>query len=160
MSMRINWAVRAALLAAAFVLTAGAVALAQVGSPKAFVDAIYQTYLGKDSKGIALNNDVIRRYFEPKLAAVMIRDFNDAAKRNEVPELNGDPFIDAQDWEITNLQVAVKESGADRAAATVRFQNFDKQITMTLDLVKLSADWRIADIKGPSGSLRALYKMK
>ena len=41
----------------------------------------------------------------------------DARKKDEVPRLNGDPFIDAQDWEIANLKIEMKP-GATRRNAT------------------------------------------
>ena len=74
--------------------------------------------------------------------------------------LNGDPFIDAQDWEIANLKTAVKSTGANTAVATATFVIFMEARTVTLDLVVTPAGWRIAEIRSPSGSLRALYKLK
>ena len=83
----------------------GVAATAEPASPQAFVDGIYKHYLGKDSKGLSLSSDaVIRRYFAPPLADAIIKDFAQAHKAGEVPLLNGDPFIDAQDWEISNLK--------------------------------------------------------
>src|SRR5262249_46780218 len=101
----------------------------------------------------------IRRTFEPKLADAMIKDFATAAKRKEVGTLDGDPFLDAQDWEIANLKVDVKTSGSDKAVATVNFTNVREPKTVTIDLVKLRGGWRIADINAPSGSLRKLFKL-
>jgi hypothetical protein len=147
------------VLAAIAVMTAAATA--ETASPQAFVDGIYKHYLGKDSKGLALSNAaVIRRYFAPPLADAIVKDFAQAHKRGEVPDLNGDPFVDAQDWEISNLNTAVKSTGANTAIATVTFVMFKKPRTVTLDLVNTAAGWRIAEIKWPSGSLRALYKLK
>jgi hypothetical protein len=83
------------------------VAFATVGasaaepSAKSFVEAIYATYKGKNGNGISLDNDAaVRRYFEPTLAALIVADRKNAAKRGEVGKLDSDPFIDAQDWEI------------------------------------------------------------
>lgn len=148
------------LLAAMAVMTAAATA--ETASPQAFVDSIYKHYPGKDSKGLALSNDaVIRRYFAPPLADAIIKDFAQAHKAGEVPLLNGDPFVDAQDWEIENLKTAVKSTGASTAVATATFIMFKEPRTVTLDLVSTPAGWRIADIRWASGgSLRALYKLK
>ena len=61
------------------------VALAAVGaraaesSAKSFVESIYAAYKGKDSKGISLETTAaVRRYFDPKLAALIIKDRKDA----------------------------------------------------------------------------------
>jgi hypothetical protein len=128
----------------------------------AFVAAIYSAYKGKDAKGIALDKDAaIRRYFAPALAALMIKDAKDAARKGDVPSLDGDPFIDAQDWDIASFDIAVSDTGPGTASATVKFVNLGKPDTVVLDLVKVGTDWRIADItwqrEGKSDTLRALY---
>src|SRR3984957_16340250 len=67
----------------------------------AFVTAIYAAYKGKNAKGIRLDTEAnIRRYFEPTLAALMIKDQKDAARRHDVPNPDGDPFVYAQEWDI------------------------------------------------------------
>jgi hypothetical protein len=114
-------------------------------SAESFVEAIYGAYKGKDAKGISLDsNAAVRRYFEPKLAALIIKDRKNA--RGEVGKLDGDPFIDAQDWEIDAVDIAVRDVAADKAGATVSFKNVDRPRIVVLDLVKLKAGWRIADI--------------
>jgi hypothetical protein len=133
---------------------------AESASPEAFLNAIYRSYLGKDSKGIPLDKPAtVRRYFAPPLASAILKDQATAAKRKEVGTLDGDPFIDAQDWEIANLKVEVKNIDAGHATGTVTFINTGKPATMTLNLVKTTAGWRIADIQAPSGSLRKLMKL-
>jgi len=44
--------------------------------------------------------------------------------------------------------------------ARVSFQNFGEARRVVLELVRTPAGWRIAEIKSPSGSLKALYKLK
>ena len=88
-------------------------------SAKSFVEAIYAAYKGKNGNGIPLDTDAaVKRYFEPKLAALIIKDRKDADKRGEVSTLEGDPFLDAQDWEIDAVDVAVRDIAADKASAT------------------------------------------
>ena len=128
-----------------------------------FVAAIYATYKGKDSKGVILGDArTIRRYFEPTLAAKMIKDQTEAAKRREVGALDGDPFIDAQDWEIKDFDIAVADIAPGKATATVKFTNFKDARTVVLDLVKLKDGWRISDITwrrdGKDDKLRALFR--
>ena len=81
----------------------------------------------------------------------------DAKRRGEVPKLDGDPFLDAQEWQIKDLAIAVTTEGA-KATGKVTFDNFGKRVAVTLDLVQTPAGWRVAEIKWPSGSLRGLYK--
>lgn len=158
---RVNGLTRCALgVALAFAMIAAAVA-APAATPQAFVQAIYKAYLGKDAKGVPLTDEAaIRRYFAPPLADALVKDRADADKAGDVPTLDGDPFVDAQDFEIARLKVAIKAAGADGATAIVTFTNFKKPVTMTLALMKVAGAWRIADIKGPSGSLKDLMKVK
>ena len=140
-------------------------ALAADASARAFVTEIYDTYKGKDSKGAPLATDGdIRRYFEPTLAALMIKDQNAAAKRGDVGALDGDPFIDAQDWEIDAFDVAIADGAPNKAQATVKFVNLGSPRTIVLDLLKIKAGWRISDITwtrdGKQSTLRALFVKK
>src|SRR5262245_5839142 len=119
--------------------------LAAEPSAKSFVEAIYAAYKGKSSNGISLDNGTaVRRYFAPKLAALIIKDRKDA--RGEVGKLDADPFIDAQDWEIDAVDIAIREIAPDKASATVSFKSLGEQRTVVLALVKLKVGWRIADV--------------
>jgi hypothetical protein len=151
-----------ALTIAAVALAASAIAAPPAGeTPQAFLDAIYKTYLGKDSNGIVLDKPaVIRRYFVAPLAAAMIKDNAAAAKRGEVPELDCDPFINGQDWDISDLAIKVEMQPPDKALGTATFINSGTRMTVTYDLVQTAAGWRIADIRNGKRSVRAMYKVK
>lgn len=140
-------------------------AFAADASAQAFITQIYDAYKGKDLKGLPLDSArAVRRYFEPTLAALMIKDADAAAKRGEVGALDGDPFIDAQDWEIDAFNIAVSETGPNKAQATVKFANLGGGRTVVLNLVKVKAGWRIGDIAwvrdGKRETLRALFVKK
>jgi hypothetical protein len=142
-----------------------AVATAAAGdaAATAFVTKIYDAYKGKGSKGVSIEGDAaVRRYFEPSLAAMIIKDRNTAARRHDVPNLEGDPFLDAVDWEISAFDIAVTDAPPDKAVATVSFKNADQPAKVVLDLVKIKSDWRIANITwrqrdGKAETLRGLY---
>ena len=133
-------------------------------SATAFVTKIYDAYKGENSKGILIDTDAaIRRYFEPSLAALISKDQKAAARRHDVGTLESDPFIDAQDWEISAVDIAVRDVSPDKAVATVNFRNIDQQTTIVLDLIKIKRDWRIANITwqregGNKETLRGLYR--
>jgi Protein of unknown function (DUF3828) len=145
--------------------TAFAVALRATAadtSALAFVTDIYNAYRGKEAKGRPLDDErAIRRAFEPSLAALMVKDQKLAAKRGEVGLLDFDPFVDAQDWEISDLDIAVDDTAPGKATATVKFTNFNKPVTVRLELIKIKNDWRIADViwtrDGKIDNLRKIY---
>ena len=153
---------RPLVLAIACIITLAAPALAaDDATPDKFLAAIYHRYEGKNAKGIDIDaKGALARYFEPSLVAIIAADEKAAAQRGDVPELDGDPFIDAQDWEITDLKIATVMDGTDKATATVNFQNFKEPHSVTVKLVKLRAGWRITDIVWAEGSLRGLYTDK
>jgi hypothetical protein len=131
---------------------------------KTFVTKIYDAYKGKNSKGISIETEAaVRSYFEPSLAALIIKDEKDAAKRKQVPTLEFDPFIDSQEWELSDVNIAVNGAPPNKAVATVSFKNFGLPMKIVLQLVKMKSDWQIVDItwdRGDNGleTLRGLYK--
>jgi len=151
---------RKIVLIAAFGAISGA--RAADASARAFIATIYNAYKGKNGNGISLDSDAtIRRYFEPALAALISKDQKGAAARGEAPALDGDPFVDAQDWDIQTFDIAVRDIAPNEVSGTVSFQNLDKPTTVVLDLVKLKEGWRIADITwrrdGETATLRGLF---
>jgi hypothetical protein len=151
-----------ATMAAGIVLSAPGFAADE--TPDAFVNSIYAQYSGdSEQAGILLDSDAaIHRYFEPSLAAIIIADNAKAGKSSEAPALDGDPFVDSQEWNISSFAIDVHRDGADKANAEVSFTNFDKPMKLKLFLVHLPEGWRIADIalNGDEGTLRGLYAKK
>jgi hypothetical protein len=138
---------RRAVVIAAVLAAVAAPARAADSGAKGFVETIYNAYKGKNAKGVSLASDAaVRRYFEPKLAAIIIKDQKEAARHGDVPTLDGDPFINAQDWEIKAVDIAMHDETGDKAGATVSFRNLDVMTTVELDLVRLRDGWRIAEI--------------
>ena len=131
---------------------------------KRFVEQIYGAYVGnaqKGANGVQLDTPTdVKRYFTPALAILILEDEAAAEKRGEEPTLDGDAFVGHQDWDIADLAVDVKEAGA-KAKATVSFKNFGKAETVVVELLRVGADWRIADIQWDDAStLRGLFRKK
>jgi hypothetical protein len=139
-------------------------ATAADATAKAFVAKIYDAYKGKNSKGVSIEGEAaVKTYFEPSLAAMIIKDEKDAAKRKQVPALEFDPFVDGQEWELSDVSIAVNDAPPNKAVATVSFKNFGLPTKIVLRLVKTKGDWQIGDItweRGDNGpeTLRGLYK--
>jgi hypothetical protein len=131
---------------------------------KAFLNSIYQHYLGKssaDAAGVELTNaKLVRSYFTVGLASLILEDRATAAKRGEAPVLEGDPFVGHQEWDISDLSVEVKDTGALKTTGIVTFMNSGKPEKVVLELLRSGEEWRIADIAWDSGTLRSLYRRK
>ncbi len=140
-----------------------AVEAAEPAGAKSFVEGVYNHYVGdpKHAPGVPLDGAAgVRRYFTPGLASLILDDQAAASKRGEPPTLDGDAFVGHQEWDIAGLNVDVKESG-NKATATVSFTNFGKSEKVTLELLKVGAVWRIADIRWDDAStLRGLFRKK
>jgi hypothetical protein len=122
---------------------------AQPASAQAFLQSIYATYQKSDKALDISSQQKAARYFVQPVAKLIGQDIATAAKRNEVGKLDFDPFIGGQDWSQTSIELKVLAgAAADRATGTARFTSpgEKKLTTVTLDLTKTAAGWRISDI--------------
>ena len=130
--------------------------------PKDFVTAIYQSYVGKDARGIGLNSPRAREVITPSLMKLIDTEAKAAKARSRPSRLDSDPFIDAQDFDIKSFKVEVQEVGRARAVATVTFRNdaAAEDSPIILVLVKTRDAWRIDDFRGGGRSLRKYLSRK
>jgi hypothetical protein len=132
---------------------------------QALLQSIYRVYETSD-KAVDLGSETkAARYFVPSLAKLIGRDIATAKKKKEVGTLDFDPFIGGQDWSPTKIELNVADGAtADRAVGTARFvpAGAKEQTTVTLDLDKTGAGWRISDIHwaGQSESLDQVLTKK
>ena len=134
-----------------------AAAGAQEQTPHQFLASIYEPYKKADFKGQPYWE--AERFFAPDLARAIDKDFAEAKRRKEVPTLDGDPFVDAQDWKVETLAYATSVKG-DKAAGAVALVSLGETKGIVLTIVRTPAGWRISDIVTANGSLRALFKLK
>jgi len=136
-------------------------AFAQDKSAEMFLRSIYgKAYLGKDAKGLDFSTRAqLNRYFVPELARQIDADGVAAAKRGEVGELDGDPFVGAQDWQIASFDISVQAVDASTATGTIKFSNAGTPAKIVVTLKRLKPGWRIQDIDwGEGGKLSALFR--
>jgi len=161
-SLAVACSIAACLIANRF--ASAAPAAADDASALAFVSAIYKSYTTGNKDGVRIDSGPkLRRYFEPVLADAINKDQQNAAKHRDVGELEGDPFVDAQDYDIKHFDVAIKDTAPGKLAATVTFDNFGKQRSIALELIAVKNDWRIYDITWPRDgkpdTLRGLFRL-
>jgi hypothetical protein len=124
-----------------------------------FLEAIYKRYVGQNTPGVDLgNNEALLGYFTPELAALISADAEQAQKSDEVPALDGDPFVGAQDWDIKDIKVTVKDTGPGKALGLASFTNMGEKQVVELDLKKLPQGWRIDEIRWADATLRGILK--
>lgn len=136
-------------------------AAAQGNDAKTFIENIYKQYLGKNTPSIDFSSRAgLELYFTPSLAELIDRDSKEAEKKQDSPLLDGDPFVDAQDWEIKEPAVVTVQAGGDGkgATATAVFKNFGKPVTVRYALVMTPKGWRIDNVIWTEGNLRGLYQ--
>jgi hypothetical protein len=129
-------------------------------SAKAFVDAIYAAYPGKDAKGVPLDSNAkVRRYFAPRDRSAHHQGSQGRARRGRHARQRS--LHRCAGLAIDAVAVAVQDIAANKARATVAFTNLGRPTTVVLDLVKLKQGWRISDIAWDRGqTLRGLLGKK
>jgi hypothetical protein len=130
-------------------------------SPQALLDDIYGQYADKPAgSGIDMAAPgIVARYFTPETAALIEADAASAKAADEAPALNGDPFVGAQDWQITDLDKAVAKSAEpNQTMAIVKFMNYGQPAEVKLQLSQSDRGWQIADIDWGYDSLTKILQ--
>ncbi len=143
------------------VLVAGAPSGARADDPStdalAFLQSIYDRYQNGGAGIDRTQEGVLQALFTPELAAMIADDDARAAADGEVPNLEADPFIDAQDGEIGPIDVTITDAPGGRMIGRASFTNSGEPKLIELVLAETPAGWRIEDVHWPEGTLRGLY---
>ena len=92
----------------------------------------------------------VTELFSPTLKQL----WNETAARSEameMPIIDFDPFINAQDYQISDLVVADPVVKGDAAAVVVSFLNFSEPQELRFTLVRRAEGWKIDDIESLAG---------
>ncbi|HXP04446.1 MAG TPA: DUF3828 domain-containing protein [Stellaceae bacterium] len=132
---------RRATLAAVFVLCfAGAAAAQSQADPVAFIRAIYASY---ERDKLAAWFD---RTYSARLRQLIDADQKSAKAAGDAGKFDWDPIINAQDWKLTDIKVALVSQAGDRAVVDAAFHNLGSDQQMRFDLVRENGKWAIDDI--------------
>lgn len=133
---------RLAVLAASFVLVlTGMVAAQPYDTPDALLQAFYARYLAADAE---FNDE--GEFRSSALQALYDADAA-ATPDGEMGALDFDPYIDGQDWKITDLEIGAAGIAGEYASADVSFKNFGEERTLSYDLIKKDGGWKIDDVE-------------
>lgn len=64
-----------------------------------------------------------------------------------VGRIDWDVFVDGQDWQLSELKIALVSKSATRAQVRATFKNFDHKSNMLFDLVLEDGHWRVDDVE-------------
>lgn len=139
---------RLALAALGFLIALAAPALAQsFDTPKALLESIYQSYatdeFPEDSESI----------YSQKLKALFEAD-RERTPEGEIGAIDFDPFVNAQDYDLSNLDIGEPEITDNLATSTVRFENLGEKNTLVISMVKEADGWKVDDVQSTEGEVQ------
>lgn len=137
-------------LAAGLFLALTSLAAAQTyDTPDALLQAFYQPYFDGEFY------DDETPFRSERLNALYEADAQNTPA-GEMGALSFDPYIDGQDYDLTNFVIGAAGIAGDYASADVSFDNFGTPVTLTYELVRENGGWRIDDVvsNDPDNSYR------
>jgi len=111
-------------------------------SPKALLEALYSPYSQGDSFDWSKWDEA--QFRSKELNVLFDKDAKEAD--GDIGRLDFDPYIDGQDYKISDLKFADAQIEGDTAKVEVTFKNFDLAEDMTFTLVKEADGWKIDDV--------------
>ena len=119
-----------------------------VEDPHAFVEAVYQSYLRDEAAGpeepIFVFSDRLRGLYLAYDAWARQHD-------DLVGSLDFDWWINAQDWQLSNLSVTETVQDENRRTEVARFTNVDRPEEIHLLFVRQGERWYLDDVVEGSG---------
>lgn len=87
------------------------------------------------------------KFFSAALLRMIVADENLSAKRNQPPNLDGDPFADAQEATVNDLKISVISIAGPKASVLADFDRGEgKREKVTYSMVLERGAWRVEDI--------------
>ena len=87
------------------------------------------------------------RFFSAGLLRLILKDENRAAKQNQPPNLDGDPFADAQEATVDDLKISLISVNGPKASVLADFdRGGGKREKATYSMALERGLWRVDDI--------------
>ncbi|MDC7682981.1 DUF3828 domain-containing protein [Asticcacaulis sp. BYS171W] len=121
---------------------------AAVQPPRDLIQKFYLIYAAQGTQGTgnAVEKVHLRDWMTDDLR-VLYDKGTTTQPGEEMPILDFDPFIDAQDYEITEVKVTAKMLDPKRQLVTASFRNIGTPMTVLYDFVLTKKGWRISDVR-------------
>jgi Protein of unknown function (DUF3828) len=134
----------------AVLLTLATAAHADPASPDSVVRAIYVAdapSIKGTGEGVMGDKAARAKFFTAGLLRMIVADENRSAKRNQPPNLDGDPFADAQEATVNDLKISVISVTGPKASVLADFDRGEgKREKVTYSMALERGAWRIDDI--------------
>lgn len=131
---------RLAPLVAGLFLALGSLASAQpYADPSELIEALYEPYFTGDFP----SDD--SQFRSAALQAAYDGDAQNTPD-GELGALSFDPYVDGQDYEITDLEIGAAGIAGDYASADVSFKNFGEPRSLTYEMVFEDGGWKVDDV--------------
>ncbi|ESQ80861.1 DUF3828 domain-containing protein [Asticcacaulis sp. YBE204] len=124
--------------------------LAAVQPPRDLIQKFYLIYEAEGTHGTGnpVEKVHLRDWMTDDLRALYDKGTT-TQPGEEMPILDFDPFIDAQDYEITEVAVTTKMLDKKRQLVTAAFKNIGTPTVILFDFVLTKKGWRISDVRYP-----------
>lgn len=132
----------AALAAGLFLSLTGFVAAQPYATPEALLEAFYEPYFSGD-----FYEDETQ--FRSEALQVLYDNDAEITPEGEMGAISFDPFIDGQDYEVTDLVIGTPDIAGDAATVEVTFKNFGQRRSLVYELVEEDG-WKIDDVVSTS----------
>lgn len=130
-------------VAIAFILT-GITSAFAYDSPKELLEALYAPYFqGENADWDKWHEEDFR---SKALNALFAKDAAETPE-GDVGRIDFDPYVDGQDFELTDFKIGEAVVIGDLATVEVTFKNFDEKEDIFFSLVKEDGGWKIDDVE-------------
>lgn len=129
----------AALATSVFLAMTGFAAAQTFDTPQDLLEAFYAPYFSGD-----FNED--ESAFRSQALQALYDNDAEVTPEGEMGALSFDPYIDGQDFEITDFEIGAAGIAGDYASADVTFKNFGEPRSLTYELVLEDGGWKIDDV--------------
>ena len=114
--------------------------------PVRLIEAIYKTYAENTPSLGGKAEPGLPHIYSRRLQALVDKDEKETPE-GMVGRIDWDVFIDGQDWQLTELKIALVSKSATHAKVRATFKNFDHPSNMLFDLLLEDGHWRVDDIE-------------
>jgi hypothetical protein len=138
------------LVVAAIAFVFASTAHAAPATPDSVVRDLYVAdapFIKGTGEGIMGDKAAKAKYFSAALLRMIAADEKRSAKRNEPPNLDGDPFVDAQEATVNDLKILLISTAGGKASVLADFDRGEgKREKVTYSMVFERGLWRVDDI--------------